>query len=752
MTLFDYSFFSKAPAWGGHNTTRGGAEPEVSSSSPQAPAAALPVTPKPCEGGSETPTPHAASGSVVKSSSSLEPSTAEKTIARQKAEFVHAVWTLTKTGKLKARDAAVIVANDTARWPLLQTGGKNGASLLQGRRSYNNYRAWLRLLGRDDDKKPNTDNFLALAARYKGSRPYVRPGPDAFWTIFANLYEHENKLSMSYAYELAVRAWQTANPQPNPPSTTNDPSTQVSGLKSQVSPPSYNQVHHHYDRHVDPKRVSIARNGEKHFLDTVADHVTREAPLPGVCWFSDHHIFDAAVKVWDDENGCWRAVRPWITAWQDWGSLYFEGYIIRSEYPNRDAIERALRQGIEKCGGSPPQDLYIDNGKDYQALGFAKTVLTDGEAKRLASVAELLGCTVHFALPYNARSKVVERTFRVVCEQFSKLWTSYRGSNPQQRPESADLAWKNPETLPTLDEFVAAFEAWLHTIYHDKPSNGKILDGQTPRQVRAQANRRPALEPMALYKAFLREVPGFRKIGRGGKVTALKRVYRSEDLWHRLLSSQDQVRVKVDPDNLDLAWIYDPDGREIGPAQAVPTVPALIDHNDTETIEQLREEMKRGRRQLRDAKAASAAARDLARFRKSPGPDTARSIFDIPTPQLPVHATPAPHAASGSSRVPEPKSDQVSSCDVSADDMAALDAALREQTQQRLNDLDDDDIDLADFEAYLRVDEAARLVPEPNDLFVNETPAPHAASGSCLVPEPNPTIHDQPSTIHENQP
>jgi len=329
--------------------------------------------------------------------------TSEERVARQKALFVDKTWQLARAKKLPLRDATALIASRTDLFPDLLTAGKQGRSLIAGKAAWHNYRSWAAKLGKrgDGSRAPDTANWRALLPRYRGSRKYVRPGSDAFWTVFANLYENENRLSMRYAYNMA----RLACPQGSPDGAI----------------PSYGAVRWHYDNHVDRKSVYIARHGEEAYRNDIAGYITRAAPGVDECWFSDHHIFDAAARVWDPERGKWAAVRPWLTAWMDWGSLYFTGFQIRALAPNRDAIERSLRSAVEKNAGVAPLHVYIDNGKDYKAMGFSRPILRKTDEQRVASVCDALGSRVHFAIPYNARAKVIERIFGIVCGQFSKL-------------------------------------------------------------------------------------------------------------------------------------------------------------------------------------------------------------------------------------------------------------------------------------------------------------------------------------------
>jgi len=598
----------------------------------------------------------------------------DEMIARQKAAYVGAVWSLAKQEGIPQKDASAVVAIKSDSFKALQSGGKNGASLLQGSRAWSNFRSWSKKLGRvEGSKHPAVDNWRALLPKYKGSREYQRPGGELFWVAMANLYEHENQLSLTYSYKLASMAC----------------------AEKDVEVPSIGAVRHYYEHYADKKAVYIARHGEEAFRNNFAGYITREAPEIDEAWSGDHHIFDAAVKVRDVETGRWKPVRPWLTAWIDWGSLWFSGVCIRTEHPCRDSIERALKSGIEDNQYTPPMRLYVDNGKDYKARGLTRPILNEKDEAVVQSIAEALGCTVHFAIPYNARAKIAERMFRNVCEQFSKLWASYRGSNPQNRPKQADDIWKNPERLPTLPDFIKAFEMWLAKIYHSTESHGRILKGLSPMAARRSAKRlRPKVEPLSLYKAFLRELPGMRKIHRGGVVKALGREYRSEQLW-TLMSNETHVRIKIDTDDISVAWIYTKDGVEIGPASAKPVLPAFAD-DDPKSVEQLRQEQQRHNRQIREAKKASADRRDMSRWLKRP-PSPADVAGILPEPQKQLTA-PTRKKRRADSQVPEP-------LHIDAGDIDELDQVLRDQSAERLADQKDLDIDAEDLAILVELEQ-----------------------------------------------
>jgi hypothetical protein len=633
----------------------------------------------------------ASSGSAPSACSARASSPHDEAVARQKALFVSETLSLARSQKVSLQHAAHLVAAQTDLFPDLVTAGKRGSSLLAEKSAWHNFRSWSAILNSASrasrpscSKSGVSDSWKALLYKCAGSRDYERPGDPQFWPVLASLYEGPNKYSLRYSYKLACLAFRKT------PSA--DSAREI---------PSYAQVRHYYDRHADQKAVIIAREGEEHFRNNLAGYIRRDAPAPDECWFSDHHLFDAAVKVWDPDHGCWKAARPWLTAWLDWGALYFAGVLIRAAAPDRNAIERCLRSGLDKNQLHPPVRLYVDNGKDYRAMGLARPLLDENGIARLQSVAQLLGCRAHFALPYNARAKVIERIFGIVCGQFSKLWPSYRGRNPQERPEHAAEAWKDAEKLPTLEQFAAAFERWLAMVYHDAPSEGKILDGKSPAQVRAgMRHPRPALDPPVVYRAFLRELPQPRLVMRGGVVRALNREYESQALW-RILDGKTQVRVKVDPDDVSVAYIFDLQGREIGPAKAVQRLPAFVE--DKESVERLKEAMQKQRRQINEAKRISAANRDLSRFSPRQLPASG-ALFDAgPSPCRavgPAKADLAPRSPRAP-REPLPPSDPALS--------AELDSLLRSQTQERLSAAAAPDVDVEDLRLLAEIEaEASR--------------------------------------------
>jgi putative transposase len=111
-----------------------------------------------------------------------------------------------------------------------------------------------------------------------------------------------------------------------------------------------------------------------------------------------------------------------VTAFNDGRSRRTVGCVV-SVQPNSDTILAAFAQGASKYG--LPEEVLIDNGKDYLCQTFAggrRKLRVQVDEARVGSMLSRLKVKPHFATPYNAKSKPIERAFRTVKEHFSRLW------------------------------------------------------------------------------------------------------------------------------------------------------------------------------------------------------------------------------------------------------------------------------------------------------------------------------------------
>jgi len=206
-----------------------------------------------------------------------------------------------------------------------------------------------------------------------------------------------------------------------------------------------------------PAALVLAREGPKAFRAQMEPKCHRDlnALTPNEYWCGDHREMDLFVRS-DDRDGA-KIFRPWLTAWLDLGTRTCVGYVVRL-VPNSDGIALALRAGILRFG--VPQELYIDNGKDYrcQYLNGEKATsrnvgLSNDVTDTLApGVLSPLGVSITHAKPYQAWSKPIEPWFGHTFPEWEKSLPGYCGQNGKARPEKLTGEIKRGELL-TLAEF-----------------------------------------------------------------------------------------------------------------------------------------------------------------------------------------------------------------------------------------------------------------------------------------------------------
>ena len=206
-----------------------------------------------------------------------------------------------------------------------------------------------------------------------------------------------------------------------------------------------------------PAAVVLAREGPKAFRAKMEPKCHRDlnASAPNEYWCGDHREMDLFVRL-EDRDGA-KIFRPWLTAWLDLGTRTCVGYVVRL-VPNSDGIALALRAGILRFG--VPQELYIDNGKDYrceylngQRETSRNVSLSNDVTDTLApGVLSPLGVSITHANPYQAWSKPIEPWFSHTFPEWEKSLPGYCGQNGKARPEKLIGEIKRGELL-TLAEF-----------------------------------------------------------------------------------------------------------------------------------------------------------------------------------------------------------------------------------------------------------------------------------------------------------
>jgi hypothetical protein len=96
-------------------------------------------------------------------------------------------------------------------------------------------------------------------------------------------------------------------------------------------------------------------------------------------------------------------------------------------------------------------------------------------------LAKQLEIITHYALPYNAKAKPIERFFRTFEEQLGKLWQSYCGNNPNNRPRR--LKNLNRDQYHTFEEWKEIHDMYIDKNYNMAPHVGNGMDSKSPYEV-----------------------------------------------------------------------------------------------------------------------------------------------------------------------------------------------------------------------------------------------------------------------------
>jgi hypothetical protein len=212
------------------------------------------------------------------------------------------------------------------------------------------------------------------------------------------------------------------------------------------------------DREIPLQAQYLARFGKKAWNKKFSSYIYRDYSgiRAGQCWVADHAQIDVAVML---PGG--RPVFPWVSSFVDFKSSKWLGWLVHAEPPNSDHIFQSFFYGALRYGLC--SEVYLDNGKDFRCLDFAggrKHIRISVEEKRTTSMLGLLGITPHFALPYNAQAKIIERTFLKNKELFSKHMTGYRGGNVIERPEKLADEIKN-SAIMKIEDFIKLFDDFI---------------------------------------------------------------------------------------------------------------------------------------------------------------------------------------------------------------------------------------------------------------------------------------------------
>jgi len=338
----------------------------------------------------------------------------------------------------------------------------------------------------------------------------------------------------------------------------------------------------------------LAREGEKAYRDKIGTYITRDDSLleVGQVLVADGH--DLNFNILHPQTG--KPVRMKLILFFDWASRMPVGWQIMPT-ENSIAIQAALRNAILTLG-KIPQCVYLDNGKAFKSRVFTET---NPDLRDLAGLYARLGIATAFAMPYNARAKVIERYFLTLTAQFERLMPTYCGSSIADKPawmarnEKMHRAWHMARTqgwVPNVREaahMLSLFFQW----YGNQPHEG--LNGRKPLEV-LDAGRGPGVDPHDLNAQFL----WLKKVRPSRCRITLYTVEYESDCLHGL---SGDVIVRYDTSDLSVVHCYTTDGAYLGDARPVQALHPLARlFGDQVGVDQVKSELERQRRLARQTR------------------------------------------------------------------------------------------------------------------------------------------------------
>lgn len=306
------------------------------------------------------------------------------------------------------------------------------------------------------------------------------------------------------------------------------------------------------ERQKGESAIYLARYGDHAWNQKYGNFINRDysAVKAGECWVSDHRQLD---QIWRMPDG--KLVRPWFTCWICFKTQKVLSWSLHADAPRADHVIDTFVSGVERWG--VPSSIYIDNGKDYRCLDFAggrRMIKVVVDERKTRSLLTTLGVTTHFAIPYNAQTKPIERLFLVFKEWLDKPAQTYTGGNHVERPEILEQRLKSGDVM-NFETGESIMEYFIDNVLHTQKSNGKVIAGRTRDEAFfAEYNGLPRIseDSLAILRARNSEV---RTIGANG----IKESKLNDYYWAAWMEARKGTKIYLrrSMSSMQKAWVFD---------------------------------------------------------------------------------------------------------------------------------------------------------------------------------------------------
>lgn len=380
--------------------------------------------------------------------------------------------------------------------------------------------------------------------------------------------------------------------------------------------PSYQTVVRYVNWLMGPGRMKnahmLAADGMKTYKNKAVVKASRSTKdlLVMEIVMGDEHTFDLWVS-YQAPNGKVKPIRPVLVAWVDVRTRTIMGDII-CEHANSQILKQSLLKMLYQEHGGVPKYLYIDNGKDYTSFEMTGRSRKERHGNELAFDEDARGfyqsigiIDDHRAKPYEAWNKgEVERFFRTVCNQFSKLFTSYTGTLTSSKtsdkvPKDIQKMFEQGK-LFTMEEFYQKWSEWLNTYMHKLHSGLKKAGEEwtNPWDLWENGEHYEKAVPAKSYATLLMMKEQNVLVRNVGIIRAGYE-YRADELCDFI---GEKVNIRYDPDDMSVLYVFGLDGKRICEAYSQELLQfGKVSENELNHIKMQNRQIQRDRERLADA-------------------------------------------------------------------------------------------------------------------------------------------------------
>jgi len=318
-----------------------------------------------------------------------------------------------------------------------------------------------------------------------------------------------------------------------------------------------------------------AREGEKALRDKVVWYIERdiEALNVGDVVVADGHVLNCLTI--NPYTG--KAKRMMLVMFYDMKSRMPLGWEIMPT-ETVQSIHSALFNAIMTLG-KIPKAIILDNGRAFKSKVFTGPMKgIDLTQEGIQGTYADLGITVHFAWPYNARAKTIERFF-CTFNEFERLMDTYTGRSiidkpaPMLRNEKRMKALYPSEKVFSVDETNQLIATWLQKKYATRPHRG--LAGRTPLEVFLEG-KGPGVDAKKLAAKMLVKQSA---TVRNCMIERFGLKYRCDEL----MNIGGKVEIRYTFADLTKLYVFQ-DGYYIGLAEVNRKYPVLAKGQDRESL------------------------------------------------------------------------------------------------------------------------------------------------------------------------